>query len=269
MQKQPTAKLRPNCQAAANFSTTQAELDTMSTAMTKAKAMVQAKTHTQIESMFDEIAPVYDFLNRVLSLGLDQHWRRAAVRMAYSILNPTRTLSALDVATGTGDFAQILTTLPNARVIGIDLSEVMLRYARQKVPNAHFERAAAEDLPFAKSSFDLVTVGFGARNFQDVEKGLLEIHRVLKPEGIAVFLEPMIPQRTWIRKPYLAYFKHILPKIACFFGAPEVAYRYLPLSVESFPQGEAFLEKLGRARFQSASQHRLSLQTAILYIARK
>lgn len=241
----------------------------MSSPLARAKDIAQRKSRSQIEAMFDEIAPVYDFLNRVLSLGLDQRWRRETVATAHRALKSSRPIAALDVATGTGDFAELLSALPNATVVGIDVSEAMLRYARRKVPNAHFERAAAEALPFAPASFDLVTVGFGARNFQELEKGLSEIHRVLKPQGVAAFLEPMIPRRAAVKNLYLTYFKRILPQIARAVGASEAAYRYLPLSVETFPQGEVFLEKLGRARFSSASQRSLSFETAILYVAQK
>ncbi len=242
---------------------------TMSSSLVKAKALAEHKSHERIQAMFDEIAPVYDFLNRVLSFGLDWHWRKVALRMAYQLLPPLRSLATLDVATGTGDFALLLRTLPQAGVVGIDLSEEMLRRARRKVPEARFVRAVAEALPFEDASFDLVTVGFGARNFQDLEKGLSEIRRVLKPRGVAAFLEPMIPKQRTVRRIYLAYFKHILPQIARLFSTSDFAYQYLPLSVETFPQGEAFLEKLGRARFSSGWQHTLTYETAILYIAQK
>jgi demethylmenaquinone methyltransferase/2-methoxy-6-polyprenyl-1,4-benzoquinol methylase len=242
---------------------------TMSSSFVKAKALAECKSREQIQAMFDEIAPVYDFLNRVLSFGLDWHWRKVALRMACRLLPPSRPLAMLDVATGTGDFAALSHTLPQVSVVGIDLSEEMLRRARRKVPAARFVRAAAEALPFDDASFDLVTVGFGARNFQDLGKGLLEIRRVLKPHGVAAFLEPMIPTRHTFRRIYLAYFKHILPQIARLFSTSDFAYQYLPLSVETFPQGEAFLEKLGRARFSSGLQYALTYETAILYIAQK
>ncbi|MCS7210306.1 MAG: ubiquinone/menaquinone biosynthesis methyltransferase, partial [Chloroherpetonaceae bacterium] len=217
-----------------------------------------------------EIAPVYDLLNRTLSLGLDQYWRRTAVKLAYQMLSPRQAFSALDVATGTGDFAQLLQDLPACTaVVGIDLSAEMLRYAQRKVPTARFEAAAVEALPFESETFELVTIGFGARNFADLSRGLSEIYRVLKPNGVAVFLEPMLPRRALLRRIYSAYFKHLLPRLASLLSPSDYAYYYLPCSVEAFASGEDFLLQLGKVRFRKALWRTLSFETAAIYLAQK
>jgi demethylmenaquinone methyltransferase/2-methoxy-6-polyprenyl-1,4-benzoquinol methylase len=235
----------------------------------KTDTLLQTKSHDGIRAMFDDIAPRYDFLNRVLSLGIDVQWRNKARDMAALHLSGVAAPKILDVATGTGDLAVAMSKLPNSTVIGIDLSEPMLSVARKKLPNATFQLGEAEALAFPDGSFDLVTAGFGVRNFQNLSQGLQEFHRVLKPGGVALILEPMIPRKVLTRNAYLIYFKQILPRIARLFTKSDFAYDYLPRSVESFPQGEAFLMKLGQAKFSEARYLTMTLETAILYIAKK
>ncbi len=235
----------------------------------KTDTLLQTKSHDDIRAMFNDIAPRYDFLNRVLSLGIDVQWRNKARDLAALHLVGVAAPKILDVATGTGDLAVAMSKLPNSTVVGIDLSEPMLSVARKKLPNATFELGEAEALNFADASFDLVTAGFGVRNFQHLLQGLREFYRVLKPGGVALILEPMIPRHSIVRNAYLVYFKQILPRIARLFTKSEFAYDYLPRSVEAFPQGEAFLMKLGQAEFSEARYLTMTVETAILYIAKK
>jgi demethylmenaquinone methyltransferase / 2-methoxy-6-polyprenyl-1,4-benzoquinol methylase len=234
-----------------------------------ADTLLDTKTHAGIRAMFDDIAPRYDFLNRVLSLGIDVQWRNTARRMAEQNLKHTSAPKVLDVATGTGDLAVAMSKIPNAVVTGIDLSEPMLSVARKKMPNVQFEVGEAEALAFPDESFDLVSAGFGVRNFQNLPQGLSEFYRVLKPQGCTVILEPMIPLNPVVRAAYLLYFKKVLPRIASLFTKSDFAYDYLPRSVEAFPQGEAFLEKLRDAGFKDVRYISMTFETAVLYIARK
>lgn len=235
----------------------------------KAAQLAAHKSHHAMREMFNAIAPVYDVLNRTLSWGLDLYWRRYAVKLAYQMLSPSAAFSALDVATGTGDFARLLQRLPACQVVGVDIAEEMLQRAKRKVPTARFEVAAVETLPFEDNTFELATVGFGARNFADLAGGLREIHRVLKPNGIAVFLEPMMPEHPLFRKIYQIYFKQFVPRLASLLSPSDYAYHYLPQSVETFVSGERFLMHLGQARFRSAFWQRVSLGVTAIYLARK
>lgn len=184
---------------------------------------------------FDKIAGTYDRLNRIMSLGLDRCWRRHAVRGLHG--------DVLDVACGTGDMVVELQK-HGCTVTGIDLSEEMLDVARHKVPTATFMVSDAERLPFGDGTFDAVTCAFGVRNFVHLERGLNEMLRVLKPGGRMVILELATPDCLMVRPVYNFYTRRIIPWLGGRMAGNREAYTYLPLSIERFPKGSAFVELL-------------------------
>jgi demethylmenaquinone methyltransferase / 2-methoxy-6-polyprenyl-1,4-benzoquinol methylase len=219
--------------------------------------------------MFDEVAPTYDFLNHLLSLGIDNYWRGVASGKARKQLAGVSEPKILDVATGTGDLAASMSKIPGAKITGFDLSPEMLAIARKKYPSIEFIEGYAEKLPFADRSFSVVSAGFGVRNFENLAQGMKEFHRVLKPGGCAYIIEPMIPRNPVMKKLYLIYFKNVLPKIASMFSKSTFAYDYLPNSVEQFPQTEAFTAILKKAGFKKAEFFPMTFETSILYVATK
>jgi demethylmenaquinone methyltransferase/2-methoxy-6-polyprenyl-1,4-benzoquinol methylase len=235
----------------------------------EADKLLESKSNAKIQQMFDEVAPTYDMLNHVLSFGIDYYWRNNAKKYAQNALTTVQTPEILDVATGTGDLAKALKEIQNAQVTGLDLSEEMLAIARTKCPDIEFLSGKAESLPFKNESFHIVSAGFGVRNFQDLPKGMSEFHRVLKPGGHAIIIEPMIPRNTLIKGLYQIYFQHVLPKFAKLFTKSSFAYDYLPKSVASFPQCEDFLTILLEAGFEDAQFIPMTFETAIMYVARK
>lgn len=244
-------------------------MESLNPTSSKVESLVKEKSKAKIRAMFDEIAPTYDFLNHALSGGADIYWRWQTMRKVRANLPPTNAPKILDVATGTGDLAVMLSKIPNSEIIGVDLSEEMLKRARLKKPNIRFERGEAESLGFPDESFDAVTAGFGARNFENLQQGLNEFYRVLKPNGVAAILEPMIPRKRAVKNLYQWYFNRALPKIASLFAKSDFAYDYLPRSVAQFPQGEDFLVYLKRAGFREARYDAMTFETAILYVAKK
>lgn len=204
-------------------------------------------SNSPIASMFDRISPSYDRLNHLLSFNIDKIWRRKTAK-AVSKFHPQ---TILDLATGTADLAiELAKRHPQAHIVGVDLSEKMLDIGRAKVAKQGLENQIelhlgdAAHLPFEDNSFDAVTVAFGVRNFEDLEDGLSEIHRVLRPQGHAFILEFSMPERFPTKQLYRLYFKHILPKIGKCISKDESAYSYLPKSVEQFPKPKDFLRKL-------------------------
>lgn len=223
-----------------------------------------------VESMFDAVAPRYDLLNRLLSGGVDRYWRRRAVRML-SDEQPTR---VLDVATGTADLAiRIQRTLHPRETVGIDLSTEMLRLGREKVdrrglsPRVSLVEGNAEALPFDDEAFDAAFVAFGVRNFEDLDAGLSDIWRVLRPGGTLVVLEFSQPRSFLIRQLYGWYSRHVLPRIGAAFSPDPGAYEYLPSSVAAFPDGPAFLHRLYDAGFTDLVWQPLTFGIASLYRA--
>ncbi len=203
---------------------------------------------TQVRAMFDRIARVYDRMNSVMTAGMHHRWRRRAVDLAR--VGPGS--RALDVATGTGDLAIALARRVGAdgEVIGSDFSEGMLELARRKAPDITFEHGNALALPYDDASFDAATVGFGARNFSDLEQGLREMRRVVRPGGRVVILEITTPQKPPLSLFYRAWFDRIVPALGRFTGESE-AYTYLPNSVKRFPGPRdlaAALERAGLVR---------------------
>ncbi len=227
---------------------------------------VEAKARA-VRAMFGEIAPRYDLLNRLLSAGVDQRWRRLAVRLALE-KDPRR---VLDVATGTGDVALLLKRArPAAGVVGGDFTPEMLELARAKAERAglevRFVEADALALPFADGSFDAVTVAFGFRNFADYERGLAEFRRVLAPGGRAVILEFPPPPRGLLGRVYRFYFGRVLPRIGGVISGKPEAYRYLPSSVASFPEPERLAEMMRAAGFVDVRYRLLTGGIAALHV---
>lgn len=228
----------------------------------------------RIQTMFSAIAPRYDLLNRTLSLGVDCYWRKRAI----SRLRQGPEGRYLDIATGTGDVAleyfQRSDWKP-AQVCALDFSPNMLDRARVKIENRGLAGqiplfcGAAEALPFRDRSFDGITVAFGVRNFADVEKGLHEMERVLKPGGRAVILEFSMPREKILETTYRYYFDHILPRIGRWVSGHPSAYSYLPQSVEQFPVREAFLDLMKSAGFDQVACRDLTFGIVTLYVGRK
>ncbi|MFB2120273.1 bifunctional demethylmenaquinone methyltransferase/2-methoxy-6-polyprenyl-1,4-benzoquinol methylase UbiE [Parapedobacter sp. 2B3] len=226
----------------------------------------------QVADMFDNISGTYDFLNHFMSLGIDIIWRKKAIR-ALKASKPRR---LLDVATGTGDFAlEAIKILQPQKVIGVDISAGMLAIAREKITKKglsdQFEVALAdsENLPFMDGTFDAVTVAFGVRNFENLEKGLTDIHRVLKPGGKAVILEFSKPKGFPIKQLYHFYFNHVTPLIGKVFSKDYRAYSYLPESVAQFPDGKQFTDILQRVGFGKALARPQTFGICTIYIATK
>ena len=225
----------------------------------------------QVEQMFDRIAPKYDFLNHFLSLGIDKLWRKKAI----NILKKHCPETLLDMATGTGDFAIAALKIKPKRIVGFDISDQMLNIGRQKVERLglgdviHFEKGDSENMPFTEQSFDAITSAFGVRNFENIEKGLSEFLRVLKPGGVAVILEFSKPEMFPFKQIYKFYFFYILPFVGGIVSKDASAYNYLPDSVMSFPDGQDFLNILSKVGFVDPKQRRLTFGIATIYEAVK
>jgi len=221
--------------------------------------------------MFNKISKRYDFLNHFLSLGIDISWRRKAIRM----LAPYSPKYILDIATGTGDFALEAMKLNPERIIGVDISTGMLEIGRLKILEKGLEESIrlefgdSERLGFKDNNFDAVIVSFGVRNFEDLTRGLKEMHRVLKPEGTLVILEFSKPEKFPFKQVYGWYFKNILPGIGRIVSKDKSAYRYLPESVEHFPSGQGFLEVLKTAGFNNCICKKLTFGISSVYLAKK
>lgn len=225
----------------------------------------------QVAEMFDNISHRYDFLNHFLSLGIDKLWRKKAVR----ILKENNPKILLDVATGTGDFAIESLSLNPEKVYGIDISNGMLDKGRVKIKKnkqdqiIELKYGDSENIPFEENYFDAITVAFGVRNFENLEKGLSEMRRVLKPEGKAVVLEFSKPKAFPIKQIYNLYFHKILPTIGKLVSKDASAYTYLPESVEAFPEGKAFEEILMKVGFKFKKTYPLFFGISSIYVVEK
>lgn len=221
--------------------------------------------------MFESIAHRYDFLNHLLSFGTDFYWRRAAIRL----LKPFHPQRILDIATGTGDLAIEALRLAPAEVVGVDIAEEMMKLGREKLRRKgldgviKLQRGNAEQLPFSDGSFDAVTVAFGVRNFENLEVGLSEMHRVLKPQGVAVILEFSRPRTFFIKQVYSLYLERIIPRLGGLISHHRDAYEHLRTSVQGFPDGGDFLKVLKTCGFSAVDQHRLTFGIASIYLGRK
>ena len=228
---------------------------------------VPDKRKARVEAMFDDIAPRYDLLNRVLSFGIDRSWRRKAV----DLLQPARAARVLDIATGTGDLAVEALRLDPLKIVGVDLSEQMLALAREKVARLgeskriEFRRADAARLPFSDRQFHAVLIGFGARSFEDLNRCLVEIRRVPRPGGTLVVLEFGRPGHFPVEQLYSFYTRHVLPRVGGVLSRNAEAYRYLQETIAAFPYGDAFLECLRVAGYEQLVCHQLTLGIALLY----
>lgn len=226
----------------------------------------------EVERMFDKIAPKYDLLNRVLSLGIDVSWRKRAL----GYLKNDRPQAILDVATGTADVAILAAKLLKpGKITGIDIANQMLELGRSKIRNEKLENIItletgdSENLRFADHSFDAVTVAFGVRNFENLEKGLAEMLRVLRPGGRAVILEFSRPRVFPFKQLYNSYFKYVLPAIGRLTSRDIRAYTYLFESVQAFPEGDNFLNILTKIGYQNPVCERLTLGICSIYSATK
>lgn len=219
--------------------------------------------------MFDDIAPTYDRLNHILSLNVDKSWRRKAVRRIMQI-QPKR---LLDIACGTGDFAIALAKAGVPEVIGVDISEGMLEVGRQKVAalglpiELHVDDS--EHLQMDSDSVDAVSVAFGVRNFEHLQQGLNEMHRVIRPGGLVCVLELSVPSNPILLWGYKLYFLHVLPFFGGLISGNRGAYKYLPESVLRFPKPDAFCQMLTQAGFRSVEAHSLTFGLCRMFIGIK
>ena len=225
----------------------------------------------QVRRMFDSISPRYDFINRIISGGLDIKWRKNLVK----VLKPKKPKKILDVATGTGDLAIALGETLASEIIGIDISEQMLEIGKKKVErnqlqkNIKMEIGDGEKINYPNNYFDAVTVSFGVRNFENLDKGLLEIYRVLKPGSELVILETSIPQSFPLNYLYHLYTLYLLPLIGSFFSKDKSAYKYLSSSAKSFPFGKAFNKILKKNGFVVIDNIPQSFGVASIYHSQK
>ena len=225
----------------------------------------------QVTEMFDTISKEYDSLNRVISFGIDIKWRNNVV----DLVKATNPETILDIATGTGDLAISLVKTNAKKIVGLDISNGMLEVGRNKISkkklNSTIEMVLgdSENLPFETNSFDAVTVAFGVRNFEHLEKGLSEIHRVLKPNGIFVILETSVPTKTPFKQGYKFYTKFILPAIGKLFSKDRSAYSYLSESASLFPFGEVLNNILRQIGFIDVNDHPQTFGVATIYTASK
>jgi demethylmenaquinone methyltransferase/2-methoxy-6-polyprenyl-1,4-benzoquinol methylase len=225
----------------------------------------------QVATMFNNIAHKYDFLNHFLSLGIDLIWRKKAIRLLKS-RNPKK---IIDIATGTGDFALAALKLNPEQVIGIDISQGMVDVGNKKVLNKKLNSTIdlrigdSENLQFKDNCFDALTVGFGVRNFQNLKKGLSEMHRVVKPGSQSTILEFSKPKVFPIKQIYNFYFQSILPFIGNRLSKDNAAYKYLPESVQAFPEGDDFVQILNEVGYKNIKQYPLMFGIASIYLVEK
>jgi demethylmenaquinone methyltransferase/2-methoxy-6-polyprenyl-1,4-benzoquinol methylase len=226
----------------------------------------------QVSQMFNRIAPYYDFLNRLLSLGIDTQWRKRSIRQ----LDREKAKVILDVATGTADLAlEASRQLDPEKIIGLDISNEMLEIGRNKIRKKALDQLItlqegdSENLPFSDNTFDAITVAFGVRNFENLEKGLEEMYRVLKPDGKVVILEFSQPTAFPFKQLYNFYFRNILPAIGKLTSKDPRAYRYLYESVQAFPDGDDFLSILTKLGYKSNQCIPLTLGVCTIYTGEK
>lgn len=226
----------------------------------------------QVEQMFDTISENYDGMNRVISLGIDVSWRKKVIKLA-TANNPK---NILDIATGTGDLAiQFAEKIADGKIIGLDLSEGMLSVARKKVlgkpysEKIEFVQGDSEALPFEDNFFDSITVSFGIRNFENLEKGLSEILRVLRKDGVFVILETSVPTKFPVKQGYTVYAKYILPLMGRLLSKDKVAYQYLSESASVFPFGKELNNILSKIGFKDVDNKPQTFGVATIYTATK
>lgn len=225
----------------------------------------------QVAVMFNNISKRYDLLNHLLSFGIDHLWRKRAV----SLLKKDRPQIILDIATGTGDFALASNSLNPAKIVGIDISTGMLEAGRKKIDRKKLNHKIellegdSEKINFPDNTFDAITVGFGVRNFENLENGLKEMHRVLKPEKKAIILEFSKPDKFPVKTVYNLYSKYGIPLIGKTISKDAAAYTYLPESVAAFPEGIKFAGILKQCGFRSVELEPMAGGIATIYVAQK
>jgi demethylmenaquinone methyltransferase / 2-methoxy-6-polyprenyl-1,4-benzoquinol methylase len=231
----------------------------------------QLNKKQQVEQMFDNISGNYDGLNRVITFGIDQKWRKRVVKY---VIN-SKPESVLDIATGTGDLAISFSKFDIPKIVGFDLSEGMLSIARKKVEKNNaarrieFIQGDSEEMPFEDNSFDAITVAFGVRNFENLEQGLSEILRVLKPGGVFVVLETSVPVKFPFKQGYFFHTRYVLPLVGKLFSRDKVAYNYLSESASVFPHGEDFNNILRKIGFKEVKNKPQTFGVASIYLASK
>ena len=233
--------------------------------------IMNKKTTSSIAEMFDSIVPYYNFLSSSLSFNIDKKWRKCAVSLLKDIKNPV----LLDVATGTGDLAIELTKLKPISVYAVDISSKMLEKATKKIAKKRLQMtifpklASAEKLPFNNNSFNAVTVGFGVRNFENLENGLKEIYRVTKPGGSVIIIEISIPSKTPVKQLYHFYLTKIIPWWGGLISGNKKAYRYFAKSVLNFPKDAEFEQILSKSGFKPIGHIKMTFGVATIYVAKK
>lgn len=224
----------------------------------------------QVKQMFNKIAGQYDFLNRFLTFGIDNIWRKIAVKKIKN--NPK---NVLDIATGTADLAIITAKYTNAKIIGLDISDQMLKVGKEKITKNKLDsrikliNGDAENLSFNNETFDAITVGFGVRNFENLEKGLNEIYRVIKEGGYVAILEPSYPEKFPLKQFFNFYFETLTPIIGNLISKDYKAYSYLSKSVKNFPSSNNFIDQLKHIGFSKCNHYSLTFGVVSLYIAIK
>jgi len=229
----------------------------------------------QVTKMFDEVSSNYDFLNRILTFGLDIGWRKKAVKLVQKHSKKKENKKFLDIATGTGDLAIMLSKVKDSKITGLDISKGMLEVGIKKVKAKSLDQQIemvlgdSENLPFDSNTFDAITVGFGVRNFEDLDKGLQEIHRVLKEDGIFVVLETSQPTKFPVKQGFTFYSKYIIPIVGKIFSKDKNAYQYLPESAAAFPYGEEFNNILLKTGFNTSEVYPQTFGISTIYQAFK
>ena len=224
----------------------------------------------QVKQMFNKIAGQYDLLNRFLTFGIDNIWRTIAVKKIKN--NPK---NVLDIATGTADLAIITAKFTNAEIIGLDISDQMLKVGKEKITKNKLDsrikliNGDAENLSFNNETFDAITVGFGVRNFENLEKGLNEIYRVIKEGGYVAILEPSYPEKFPLKQLFNFYFETLTPIIGNLISKDYKAYSYLSKSVKNFPSSNNFIDQLKQIGFSKCNHYSLTFGVVSLYIAIK
>lgn len=235
------------------------------------------KKGEQVEKMFDSIAPAYDFMNNAMTLGLHRRWRDRALEAALDSMPLISAPAVLDVATGTGDVAfRLHELLPQAKIIGIDLSAKMLDVARAKLKSMppktaelmSFGRADCLALPYTAATFDLITVAYGVRNFENLLQGLREMRRVLKPDGVLCIVELSCPEGRLTSLGYRLYTKTLIPAVGKLVSGDPKAYTYLPESIAAAPQRGDMARLLARAGFTRVQWKSLTFGAVTYYLAR-
>ncbi|GAA4460394.1 bifunctional demethylmenaquinone methyltransferase/2-methoxy-6-polyprenyl-1,4-benzoquinol methylase UbiE [Nemorincola caseinilytica] len=233
-------------------------------------ASAQSKKE-QVAEMFNNIAGKYDLLNHLLSLGIDKTWRKKAI----AVVSAIKPAAILDIATGTGDLAIAAARATDAHVTGLDIAVQMLDHGRKKISELGLDKCIAmqqgdsEALPFEANSFDAVMCAYGVRNFENLEAGLREMQRVMRPGGQLAILEFSSPTAFPVKQLYGMYFKYVLPAIGRMVSKHSRAYTYLPESVQAFPDGQRFCDILTKCGFSKANARPLTLGVTTLYTATK